>query len=594
MARGTVLVVDREGTRRRELARGLAELGYEVVAAGSAEEGRRFEAGIAPDAVVAEAALADARPPGRRGALSIVLASAVGEGQRAGCNVVPAGLSLQDVLGRLRVALLAHEVGVAAEPDLTALAGELRDLPLLELMPRLRSAAVSGRVVVAEGEIAVDRGEVAGCAAGQARGAKAFARMARAAAGRFRVVLGAGGGPSEVGTDLLSLMALAMEDGPRFDDAAGRLPDLASRVRIVVGPAFPGAEFNAVQRLLLAPPPGGESVWDAIDRVAEPDGRVVEELGSLAEMGVVAFDPPEVGVRIVTDSTADVPAALAERYGVVVVPASVTLGGEPFGEGVRPGPGELSNMLAHGRGLAVEARPPSRDEFLAVYRGAVARADVVSVHASAKLSDTFEHARAAAEAGREDFRRVRGSGTPCVEVVDSALVSTPLALLVTVAARLAAHRLPAAEIRARLDAMKGRVRVLFALDHPDYIARSGSAGPISSFLGGLLGMRPILCVRDGEIAAVERVRGEGNVPGRLVELLNEGAEPGRPALAGIGHTTAPQAAVRLRSLLYQQFKVVELLENEIGPAVGLHVGPGCLGVALLQPTDEELALIGPA
>jgi fatty acid-binding protein DegV len=62
-------------------------------------------------------------------------------------------------------------------------------------------------------------------------------------------------------------------------------------------------------------------------------------------------------------------------------------------------------------------------------------------------------------------------------------------------------------------------------------------------------------------------------------------------VVGIGHAAAQQAAVRLRSLLQQEFRVAEILENEIGPAVGLHVGAGCVGAAIFQPSPEELTLI---
>ncbi len=590
MATATVLVVDREETRRREVVRGLAELGFEVVAAVGAADGSRFAAGLAPDVIVVEAGVwpGDANAAGAP--LRIVLESDSRTEAQEGVAVVPAGLTPAGVLDRVRTALTAREVGVTAEPGLAALAGELAAVPLLELLPRLHGARVTGRVLVDDGEIVLSGGEVASCRVGEAHGAKAFARLARWERGGFRITLGTGGGEREIHRDVLSLMALAMEDGARYDEAAARLPDLASRVRLTLGPAFSSAEFDPIQQQILRVAGESERVWDVVDRIPEPDGAVLDGLARLFETGFVALDPPDIRVRIVTDSTADLPAAIAARHEVVVVPASVAVDGAPLGDGADVTSGSFYGLVAQG-GVAIEANPPTRPALLAAYRALVARSDVVSIQPSGSLSAAVGIARAAAEEGSEEFRRVRGRGVPALEVVDSALVSTPLALLVTIAARLAARRLSAHEVRARVEAMRPRVHVFFAVDRPDYFARSSSAGAVSGFLGNMLGMRPILGLRAGEIVAVERVRGEGNVSARLVELVKESVDPARRVLAGIGHAAAPQSAIRLRSLLHQELRVAELLENEIGPAVGLHVGPGCVGVAVFQPTDEEFALL---
>ena len=108
---------------------------------------------------------------------------------------------------------------------------------------------------------------------------------------------------------------------------------------------------------------------------------------------------------------------------------------------------------------------------------------------------------------------------------------------------------------------------------------------VHALVGGKVVIKP------GEVVPVEKVRGETNVSPRLVELLKARVDVQRPVLVGIGHAAAQQAAVRLRSLLQEQLRIAELLENEIGPAVGLHVGPGCVGAAILQPSEEELTLV---
>ena len=596
MARPTVLVVDRDDARRKDVVRRLTSLGYDVVAAADAAEGRRFAAGLEPGVVAAEAGLGlydDALMDAERGEgpLRIVL-SGSGAPEELGTTAVgTAGLSKEALVGKVRTALLSRELGIAADRGLEALEGDLQTLPVLELVPRLQRAVVTGRVLLGDGEVTFEDGEVVASKAESARGIKAFARLARTAAGGFRILLGPVGTQREIQKDVLSLMALAMEDGPRFDEAAGRLPDLASRLRPVLGPVFFATQFSPTQQQLLAATHEGDTVWDVVDRVDEPDGSVLEAIAHLNEMGVVAFDAPEVKVRIVTDSTADLPPALAERHDVLVVPLSVIVGGEIFKDGVDLKPAQLFKLLEERGGRGAEAKPPTRGEFLAAYRAIVGRKDVVSLHVSSRLSSTFEHACQAVAEGGEDFRRVRGEGVPALEVVDSMLASTPLALLVVLAARMAARRLEAREIRARLEAMCPRVHVVFAVSNAGYISRSGRVKGAQGFLGGILGIKPILGIHDGEVVPVEKVRGETNVSPRLVELLKARVDVQRPVLVGIGHAAAQQAAVRLRSLLQEQLRIAELLENEIGPAVGLHVGPGCVGAAILQPSEEELTLV---
>jgi fatty acid-binding protein DegV len=118
-------------------------------------------------------------------------------------------------------------------------------------------------------------------------------------------------------------------------------------------------------------------------------------------------------------------------------------------------------------------------------------------------------------------------------------------------------------------------------------------GKTQAWLGGKLGVKPILALEEGEVVPVDRVRRGDAAQVRLIELFKQRVDVGRPVIAGVGHSSAPVLAVRMRNLLQDSFEVIEVIENEIGPVVGAHVGPGCVGAALFQPTEEEWALISP-
>jgi DegV family protein with EDD domain len=307
----------------------------------------------------------------------------------------------------------------------------------------------------------------------------------------------------------------------------------------------------------------------------------------------VELDASKAAVRIVTDSTADLPTELATRHEIHVVPLSVTFGRDVYRDGVDLTPEAFFKMARRREGAHAVTGPPAKGEFFASYRMIVERSDVVSVHVSERVSHTVVNARAAAKEGRDEFCRVRGADAPVLEVVDSMQVSTGLALIALMAARMAERGLSAPDIRVRLEAMRPRVHLLFAVDAPEYLARGGRLGRAQAWLGGMLGVKPILGLAEGEIVPVDRVRRAEAAHPRVVELLKQRVDLSRPVMVGIGHAIAPVAAVRLRTLMQDTFTVSEVVETEIGPVVGAHVGPGCVGAAMFQPTDEEQPLVAP-
>jgi len=598
MGRPTVLVVDGQESRRKELVRGLAEHAYEAVAAAGAEEGRRFAAGLDPEVIVIEGALwvspeAGSAEGGRQTTIVLYEAEPEGELPEHVLSVTTGDLGAGDLLRRVQTVLVGREVGLAPDPHVESLRGDLHELPLLELLPRLQRAVVTGRVIVGGGELLLEEGEVVAARAGAVSGIKAVARLARTTGGGFRVILALPVAEREIYKDLLSLMAMAMEDQHLYQEALGRLPSLSSRVRVAMGPAFFSTQFSPSQQKVLEVAHEGGTVWSVLDASGASDGAVLADLVRLKELGVAEFSEPKVSVRIVTDSTADLPAELARRHHVHVIPLSVSFGRKTYKDGVDLTARDFYRRLEARKSEHPRTDPPSEGDFLADFRLTLARNDVVSVHISGHLSETLANARKAAEDGRAEFGSLRGEGAPVLEVVDSMQVSAGLALLVLFGARMAERGLGAGEIRARLEAMSPRLHLLFVADTLEYLARGGRIGKAQAWLGGRLGIKPILGVSEGSVVPLDRVRSRNAAHLRLVELLAERVEAGRPVVLGIAHANAPVEAVRLRSLLQDNFRASEILETEIGPVVGAHVGPGCVGAAIFQPGEEEQRLVAP-
>ena len=613
MPRPAVLIVDPQAARRKELSRGLASLGYEVIPAIDERQGRRFAEELGPAAVVAPLGFMDPRAgvPAPQGGVETGNGSRrtlllIGERDEDGQDLpgevsylATGGLAAGELVRRVHVLLLGREVGVEADSQLASLVGDLELTPLLELLRALERAEVSGRLVHAAGEVRLIRGQVVAAAAGATRGLKAFCRLSHLDSGPVRIVPAAaddeialgrgGGGEPEIREDMKALIIRALED--RVHD--GPVP--RSRLRLEIGVDFFERSFTPCQKEVLAAIPAARTVGRLVDALPATDGEVLRALGELVAIGVVAVEEPEAAVRVVTDSTSDLPEELARAHGIHVVPLLVIFGDRIYHDGVDLGAREFYERLETGT-VSPRTNPPPRGDFLRVYREVAARQDIFSIHLSEKLSQTVVNARAvAAEAGPAlAALRPAAAGRPlAIEVADSDSISLGLGLQALFAARMAQRGLDLPAIRGRIEAMRGRMHVLFVVDTLDYLARGGRIGKARALMGKVLGVKPILGVADGEVVAVDRVRGGRAAHPRLIELFAQRVDPRRPVVAAIGHSKAPIWADRLRALLEERFIAAELMVTEIGPVVGTHSGPGTVGAALFQPTAEELPLIAP-
>jgi DegV family protein with EDD domain len=599
MSRPTVLFVDPQATRRRGIASLLAGFGYEVIPAVGPDEGRRYAETLGLGIVVAPAELvrgadgsiserfASDRPAAEHTLL--LLGKTDEEGRELPEEVLylkADGLALEDLVRRIHLVLLGREMGIEPDADLESLVGDLALLPFLELLRVAERTRLTGRIVCADGSVALDGGAVTTAAAGRARGVKAFLRLSRLDAGPFRVELHqSSGGEREIHQDLKSLIFLALED--RVHDA----PAPRTRARVKLGPTFFETRFTPRQQELLAVLPACVTVGRLLDAMPATDGEIVRDLIGLREMGVVTLEEPEEIVRVVTDSTSDLPPEVARANGIHIVPVLVLFGDRVYHDGVDLKAKEFYELLEKGPALP-RTNPAPQADFEDVYSSLAPQKDIVSVHISEKLSQTVVHARQAAEAGLSHYQELRGEAEKVtLKVVDSRSASLGLGMLALFAARMARRGIEPAAIVERLEAMRDRVQVLFVVATLEYLARSGRIGKARALLGNLLGIKPILGVVDGEIVPVDKVRGGRAAHPRLIELFRERIDPQQPVIVTVAHAKAPVWGDRLRGLIEKSFQVREILSGEMGPVVVANAGPGTVGAAMFQPTAEEMEWI---
>jgi DegV family protein with EDD domain len=277
-------------------------------------------------------------------------------------------------------------------------------------------------------------------------------------------------------------------------------------------------------------------------------------------------------VAIVTDSASDLTADVAAAHGIRVVPLYVTFGESEFRAGV-----DLSTDEFWARMLAPDAPFPttaaaSPGDFGAAFEAEfVAGGDaIVCVTVGDKLSATFKSATLGAQGlpGRE------------IHVVDSSSVSMGVGLLALMAAEMATAGVPAPEIAARIRARAADIVVYMALDTIEYVRKGGRLSPARAAIATVLSIKPIVTVTDGLIETADKVRTRAKARQRVVELLT--AHPAE-RIAFL-HTQAPDLDAFRAEVLARLPGGVDpahVTVDVVGPSVGPHIGPGCVGAVVL-------------
>ncbi len=595
MSRPVVMIVDPQAESRRALSVGLTEAGYEVVPVGRAADAVRFAAALEPWMVVmASELLLDAS----EGAELLELARAtptpilaVGRSQREASQlpdevlfVSRAELGEGDLLARLRLLMLGRELGVEPNLHANSLVGDLGRKPFFELIPALVETRFTGQLQTRYGSIALQAGEPVAARTRRAAGLKAFCRLARHGEGPFRVFPD----PTRIRRNLHlgsdELLARAVED------CLADFPDLRSWVCPQAGANVLERQLEPAEMEILVALHSLSALGELLDALTETDSRLIAALRRLESSGLLLLSDPEPTVAVVTDSTADLPKELAAAHRIHVVPLTVTFGDKVFLDGIDLSNSEFYELL-QSSGDHPFTTPPSPQEFSALYAQLTGEKEVVSVHISSKLSETFRHSWMAAKG------MLPVASTPSqrlqIQTVDSAQVTIGLGLQSLFAARMVERGLSAVEVAERLRGMVERMPTLFVVDTLEYLVRGGRIGRARALVGKLLGIKPVLGVVGGEIVAVDRGRGNRAAIERMMQRLIEATDPDLPTIVGVAHAAAPVWGDLLREHIEAQFKVQELIVGEMGPVVGAHVGPGAVGAVLFQPLEDEVEMLAP-
>jgi DegV family protein with EDD domain len=275
-------------------------------------------------------------------------------------------------------------------------------------------------------------------------------------------------------------------------------------------------------------------------------------------------------IKIVTDSTCDLPLELVKQHGISVIPMYINFGDQGFQDGVDITRQEFYDQLPQSDPFPTTAAP-GIDQFHAVYNQLMeAGADeIISIHISSSLSAVVDVAQTAAE----QFK-----GIP-VTVYDSGQLSLGTGYQALAAAQAAENGLYLEDIINLLEQQSPRTHVFAALDTLEFLKRSGRMNSVMAGLGGLLQIKPILTMHTGTPGA-ERVRTKERALQRLLELAAELRPLEKIALV---HTNARNEAHALWEKAQYLFPQQDApLSVDVTPVLGAHLGPGAVGFTCIS------------
>ena len=278
-------------------------------------------------------------------------------------------------------------------------------------------------------------------------------------------------------------------------------------------------------------------------------------------------------IRILTDSASDILPAEAEQLGVTVIPLNVTLeDGSILRDGIDMTPTEYYAHLASCRKLPTTSQP-SPELFEKFYlEAATAGDEVLGIFLSHELSGTWQCAKLAADLANVDN----------VLFVDSATVCLGESLLVRLAVQLRDAGKTLVQIATDLEHAKEHLHLVAAIDDLKYLRKGGRLPAAVAVAGGMLGIKPLITIKDGKVAMAGKARG---LPGAYVALFKKIEELGgiSPDFAAVaGYSSSLREVQPIENYFRENLHMSEPLVRQIGCVIGTHAGPGAFGLAFFD------------
>lgn len=277
-----------------------------------------------------------------------------------------------------------------------------------------------------------------------------------------------------------------------------------------------------------------------------------------------------MAIRIVTDSTSDIPIEKQKELGIDIVSLSVIFDSSKYTDGVDLKPKEFYEMLGRAEHLPTTSQV-NPDGFHDLFKNYIdAGDDVIGIFISSKLSGTYQSAVIVQQM----------LDTDRIHIVDSKSATFGLALLVFEAIRQRDKGLPAEDIYEDLMLLRDRIQFYAAVDTLKYLKMGGRLSSSAAILGGMLNIKPLVSLVDGEVKSLDKARGQSAAFAIIAEKLKvRPADKSYPVV--FGHSDSPKIMDDFIKYISESSNVTPDFICEIGCVIGTHAGPGCVGLAYI-------------
>ncbi|RBW69518.1 DegV family protein [Bacillus taeanensis] len=285
-------------------------------------------------------------------------------------------------------------------------------------------------------------------------------------------------------------------------------------------------------------------------------------------------------VKIITDSSCDLPVEFLEKYEIDMVPLVVNLENEEYFDKETIQSNDVYDAMRNEKVPKTAQAPAYRlQETFTSY--AEKQHPIIFIAMSSKLSGTYQTAVLMKEEVLEKFPNAS------IAVIDSYAGSGGHGLLVKYAAELAHANNNLEDMERKLNHVRNHIEHIFTVDNVEYLYRGGRLSKASAVIGGLLNIKPILTLPQGKIHPVGKVRGQKKLYTKILELMTERGENLEEQTIIIVHADNSEGADHLKKLIEEKTNCHSFIIHTIGSAVGAHVGPGALGVFFFNQLSIE-------
>ena len=278
-------------------------------------------------------------------------------------------------------------------------------------------------------------------------------------------------------------------------------------------------------------------------------------------------------VAIVTDTTACVPQEQVDRYNIEVIPVQLIVGDKTYRDGIDITPSEFYSLLRKSKNLPTTSSS-SPEPYLEAYLRASKRAEsILCITEPARFSAMYDSALVA---------RTTAAGTlgnTAIDVMECTTAAAGQGLVVLAAARAASQDKPLEEVKKAADNVSSKVNLYATLDTLTYLVRSGRVPQAAALVNSILSIKPIFTLNHSDAHTVALPRTMKSAIKRMLKLMDASVVKGQQLHVAVMHADSPGEATTLKDRIASQFECREIFVTEFTPVMGVHTGPGLIGVA---------------